>query len=277
MTYISGIKIASYTILKLLFLKENFFVKIKSIFALAVVTASAFAGSVQASPVWTVSFHGIISYGYDSAGIFGTANQDLAGLEYTQTITASVDPNQYPGIYNYPNFISMFGNAAPFMDTVTVNGKTISFNIVNPENSEQTIANGASSNIALAYDEINTVDSGYDSTYTKYLFAFNGAYTNDKNSAFVPTPDFGQTINKAIEPGVDAFSYFTLNSNGGNDATFYATADSIMVNVSADVPEPASIALFGFGLLGMSVLRRRKATSLKPKLSIPGPHLRILL
>lgn len=116
--------------------------KTTSMFAGLLVAASAFATGAQAAPTWTVTMTGTIQEGYDSTGVFGTAGQDLAGLAYKQTITASVDPSQYGESYQDGWLHFMRYSSAPITDTVTINGRTLSFQITNVQFEEQLLANG---------------------------------------------------------------------------------------------------------------------------------------
>lgn len=235
--------------------------KLKSIFAVAVVAVGAFAAAAQAAPTWTVTTQGTISSGFDTSGVFGSVGQNLAGLSYTQTVNASVDPSQYTSYFSGTGFAQMLGSNAPgFTDTVTVNGRTVSFSITQSSYAEQFIADGAWTNQPPGFDEIYTFQSGYDSALN-LITAYNYAYTNLPASAFVPTLDFGQTIVASAGFGLVLDSTFSIE--GTNLAYFRGAPNSIIVNgntAPADVPEPASIALLGLGCVGMGLLRRRKAS-----------------
>ena len=50
------------------------------------------------------------------------------------------------------------------------------------------------------------------------------------------------------------------NSLGGWTLNINSAGDSVFGWSSTTVPEPATLALFGFGLLGMGMVRRRKAS-----------------
>src|SRR5689334_7194447 len=138
--------------------------KLKSIFAIAVLAAGAFAGSAQALPTWTVTTQGTISDGFDTSGVFGVAGRDLTGLSYTQTITASVDPSQYGNMFSGPGFVDISGSGGPgFTDTLTVNGQTVTFIIGQSYYAEQFLSDGASTNQYPYYDKVSTFQQGYDS------------------------------------------------------------------------------------------------------------------
>lgn len=226
--------------------------KLKSILAAAVVIAGAFAGSAQASAVWTVTTHGTIYSGTDYTGVFGPIGS-LVGMEYTQTITASVDPSQYADSVNDANYAYRSGFSPAFTDTVTVNGTTLSV----------TVASGGAyawqyiSDNYNGTDNIRSYNEGVDVVHNKYVYADNWAYTYLPNS-FVTTVDFGQTIDASVGP-----DYTNARFQWGADVSFYGTPDHITVNdngAPANVPEPASIALLAFGLAGMGALRRRKSS-----------------
>jgi hypothetical protein len=69
------------------------------------------------------------------------------------------------------------------------------------------------------------------------------------------------TINKPSSAFPSTFGYYTANSNGTNVVSLTANLTSVNVSASA-IPEPASLALVAFSLLGLVLFARRLGLSI---------------
>lgn len=234
--------------------------KLKTIVTSAVVVLSTFARAAEASPVWTITMHGTIYSGIDVTGWFGQAGQNLAGLKYTQTITSDADPNQYSYHYSDDGISIMNGSVPYLTDAVTINGKSIFFDLVKSPFAGQYIKDAATRG---GSDYISVGVSGYDSAGVNWVQASGYIYTDIASGAFVPNLDFSQSMNVSTGNGRYGNSTFYVETNGHYSADFSSTTDTITFSINSangenDVPEPISINLFGLGALGMVAMHRRK-------------------
>jgi hypothetical protein len=106
------------------------------------------------------------------------------------------------------------------------------------------------STVSLTVDSIDNGPSGNEGFRIWGSTTANGPMTllgtGNGSGGFVQTETFG-----------NAFKYFDLTSNTPNDGVSSLILRSVSVNSSA-VPEPASLAMMGFGLIAVGYLRIRE-------------------
>ena len=239
----------------------------------ALLLMSLYTGLAQA---WTFTTSGLITSGYDSTGVFGTANQDLTGLAYTQSLT--LDPaqyeNQYTGLYIHTGHGSLLAGTAT--DTVTVNGLTHSYLF------DLTQAN---SGYAYLYNSLTQVGGNYDQAYQYHqgvttdgqsIFATGSVHSsiNPLDIGLSYTQIWSYSPQDAEDSFIVSFGIGSLGSSGfqksvirgSNDqAWFYGTPTFISINAATAVPEPTGLLLLALGLIGLAIIHRK--SSLKAKTS----------
>lgn len=101
---------------------------------------------------------------------------------------------------------------------------------------------------------LRAVGEGYADQINFGFVNDDGSFTSLPLTAITPVPDSGWTLyNVWIGAGTLTAARFAFQYVGTYDSADYVGLDSLTV----DVPEPASIALLGAGLLGLGAMRRR--------------------
>ena len=188
-------------------------------------------------------------------GVFGTANQDLTGLAYTQSLT--LDPAQYS--YQYTDAYTQYGYgnllAGTATDTVTVNGLTHSylFDLTQSNWGEAYLSNGLIQEAYQDHSGVTTDGQSIVSSGSVY------SYVNPLNIGL----SYTQIWSYSPQAGDYGNAYFNIGSGryqtsdiaGLNDqAYFYGTPSLISINA---VAEPEGLMLLALGLIGLAGMHRK--------------------
>lgn len=236
--------------------------------SLALVAAAAFAMTGPANAtIFTASTEGVVKHGADRMGLFGNAGAILDGLPFYLAVSFDLDetarydrdPLRYTRAYA----------TVPFIVALTIGDFNYAFPVSDNPHDAAIINNAFSENSGTA-DSVITGANGTDAMgrwvninqqFTTYGIRSNSLtqYLQTKTSEGITNTNFqigngaGSTAFYAYGPVI-----FTVN---GTPATLPAPEpipDPTPVPDPHPVPEPASAMLFGAGLLGFAVLRRRR-------------------
>lgn len=226
---------------------------------------SALSSNVHAKvETWTIAITGNIWSGTDYSGVFGTVNQNLHGLTYTQTITASIDRADWSRWETDTFYHRLTGTGPAFTTTMTVNGHTTTYHAISTQNGTQEIGNGAT--IGYQRQPYDYIYSSNDGSLGGNASIWVYAHVQSKKP-FLPTLNFDRSIRldtKGRYPGDTSVwstsQYFSVHIPGGDRVRIEGFIDHIDLNM-APVPEPSTYAMLlaGVGLLGFAARRKRNA------------------
>ncbi|SNT29319.1 PEP-CTERM protein-sorting domain-containing protein [Noviherbaspirillum humi] len=232
---------------------------------LAAVALTVGVASSASATVFTYTSSGTISGGYndsyDYSGLFGGGS--LFGKSFT--LTTSFDTNNNYWNESYPNQYSSSYGYAPMSVSVNVDGHSYATTISNSYSGQGFIANGVSTgNTSYDIDEVYTYGSGItdNGSYVEiqqYAYDYWNTFVGSSNSL-----DISRTIDPSNLFVSQAYFYLSdptagstyFNIYGGTAYGVSSGIQSIVIN-GGNVPEPETLALFGIGLLGFAVTRRK--------------------
>ncbi len=235
----------------------------------ALLLMSLYTGLAQA---WTFTTSGLITSGYDTTGVFGTANQDLTGLAYTQSLT--LDPAQYETQYIDLYSLNSYGSllAGTATDTVTVNGLTHSYLFdLTQKNWGWAFLYKGLTQVGGNNDYVYQYQEGV-TTHGQSIFALGSVYSlfNPLNIGL----SYTQIWSYSPQAGDGGYASFGIGSSGfqksviggsNDEAYFDGTPSFISINAATAVPEPTGLLLLALGLIGLAIIHRK--SSLKAKTS----------
>ncbi|MEN9868317.1 MAG: hypothetical protein RL748_3907 [Pseudomonadota bacterium] len=231
----------------------------KPLIALSVVAAFTSAGLAQADVV-TVKTSGTIASGRDFLGIFGTAGANLAGLSFSQTISADLGQGYEPG-FPSPNaheFYVVNPGSATLTGSTTVAGHTYQWT-VHDSRGAFALYNFYSSGIALndqiyigaGGNSVNRDQNGLN------LYAEN--HVTSDSRAWVSSLNPNQRLIPDNLSGLENYSNFAAQSYTLGRGTFFDSSRTVTSIALNPVPEPESWAMMVLGLGVLGALARRRA------------------
>ena len=207
----------------------------KTLTAIALLSLSALSTSASATN-WTISVTGHVTSGIDNFGIFGQWRQDLTGLFYTQTMTASTDAGERAN------------GGGSFTSSFTVKDRTVSFTSYGFIGSQGTDSDGIQSTLTGYVVDDDVITYGRD-IWISDIYAY---FPNNPIDFNIP-----QSFSSP------AWGFSRVRYSVPFNELFAVEGSVETVSITTSVPEPSTYAmmLLGLSLAGYAARKRRSASS----------------